>query len=153
MEGDARMPRRIERYAKPVRIYFWPNVEADALVLEIWKEIPQGERPQDVFRRAMLLGLREMAAAGELPEKLLARNRIGERLARRLPPAFTAPAALPAPVQVPVPAPAPAYPAYAPEPARESAPIAFEEAVEAEPDIDAMLRMMGGEAPMTREDA
>jgi hypothetical protein len=152
------MPRRIERYAKRLGIYFWPSIEHDALVLDVWSSIPSSERPQDVFRRAVLVGLSEMARTGELPEKVLNRNRIGERLARRLPAAFMPPAAL-APPQAPAYAPAPyapapyAPPAYEPGPAHVPAPMAFEEAEQAEPDIDAMLRMMGGSQPAASDDA
>lgn len=149
------MPSRIQRYAKRVGIYFWPSVEADALVLDVWSNIPSRERPQDLFRRAVLLGLRQMAANGELPERVLRHNRIGERLARHLPAAFSAPHPVPSPAAHQPASALPAPTSYHPAPAdaQPAEPMAFEDGPEEAFDMDAMMRLMGDTQPSGREEA
>jgi hypothetical protein len=57
--------------ARSIEVYLKPGIEEDDQVHEIWKACRGRARPQDVFRRAIRLGLRAMAEAGELPRAAL----------------------------------------------------------------------------------
>lgn len=57
--------------ARSVEIYLKPGIEEDDQVHEVWTALRGRARPQDVFRRALRLGIRAMAEAGELPRSAI----------------------------------------------------------------------------------
>ena len=57
--------------SRSFEVYLKPGIEEDDQVYDIWSSLRGRGRPQDVFRRALRLGLRAMAEAGELPRAAL----------------------------------------------------------------------------------
>ncbi len=53
--------------ARSVDIYLKPGIDEDDQTYAVWQALRARGRPQDVFRRAIRLGLLVMADAGELP--------------------------------------------------------------------------------------
>ena len=140
------MPRKVVRRTERIALYVLPTVEADRVILDAWNATQaSSERSQDIFRRALLRGLREMAADGELPESVLSKLDLRARLKRRLPRAFD-----PDPGEV---SPARREPAREPfpglpEPSAAPIPATTGDAVPEEPDMDAILGLMGGGSPL-----
>ncbi len=154
------MPRKINRKAERIAVYLMPSIEQDATILAAWNAAKGVDRTQDVFRRALGLGLRAMFEAGELSDAFLNQGQppLRERLARRgLPRAFEPPGGFPAPVvasppahvpetiHAPQPGPRPEPP---PRPATPRPPAEPEE-----PDYEDLMALMGGSQPAVREDA
>lgn len=59
------MPR-----TRAIDLYLKPGIEEDDRIHTIWLGLRDCGRPQEVLRRAMMLGLRSMAASGELPHSI-----------------------------------------------------------------------------------
>lgn len=57
--------------ARSVEIYLKCGIQEDDQVHAIWASLRGRARPQDIFRRALRLGLQAMAQAGELPRVAL----------------------------------------------------------------------------------
>lgn len=56
------MPRN-----RSIGIYLKPGIEEDDQIYEVWQSLTLRGRPQEVFRRLILLGLRAAVEKGELP--------------------------------------------------------------------------------------
>lgn len=143
-------PRKpITRRSQRLAIYLLPNVEQDAIVLDVYNASRVHDRAQDLFRTAVFRGLRAMYESGDIPASILAHHNLSDRLGRRL--ARHAALAPPMPAYAPVQPPAFAVPPSPPptQPVFEAAPPPPEE------DEDPMdfLGLMGGAKPLTREEA
>ena len=57
------MPRR----SRSIEIYLKPGIAEDDLIHAIWRSASAQGRPQDLFRRLILLGLKASYASGDLP--------------------------------------------------------------------------------------
>ena len=122
------MPRKINRKAERIAVYLLPSIEQDATILAAWHAARVVDRNQDVFRRALALGLRAMHDNGEFSDSFLNQGQppLRERLARRgLPRAFEPPGGFAQPVVASPPAHIPEailapQPRTEPEPRRSS---------------------------------
>lgn len=78
-----------------IQIYALPGVPAEKLLIDTWQAAGSARgKAQDVFRRALLLGLRQMCEAGELDDAIVdavGEERIMGRSRRRRAPAPVAP--------------------------------------------------------------
>jgi len=61
----------MSRRSRAIDIYLKAGIEEDDLVFAIWTALHGTGRPQDVFRRALRIGLRMLAETGELPRAAL----------------------------------------------------------------------------------
>ncbi len=52
---------------RSVEIYLKPGIEEDDLIHEVWREASLTGRPQDLFRRILLTGIRSLYESGDLP--------------------------------------------------------------------------------------
>ena len=61
----------MSRRSRAIDLYLKAGIEEDDLVFAIWTALHGTGRPQDVFRRALRIGLRMLAETGELPRAAL----------------------------------------------------------------------------------
>lgn len=83
------------RTAVRLQIYALPGVPAEKLLIDMWQAAGSARgKAQEVFRRALLLGLRQMCEAGELDDSIVdavGEERIMGRSRRRRTPSTSAP--------------------------------------------------------------
>ncbi|GJD87867.1 hypothetical protein BHAOGJBA_1373 [Methylobacterium hispanicum] len=83
------------RTAVRLQIYALPGVPAEKLLIDVWQAAGSSRgKAQEVFRRALLLGLRQMCEAGELDDSVVdavGEERIMGRSRRRRAPSVSAP--------------------------------------------------------------
>lgn len=53
-----------------IQIYLKPDIEEEAILLDVWNICRRRSRPQFVFRRMLQEGLRSLIAQGELPNSI-----------------------------------------------------------------------------------
>ena len=135
------------RRSQRIALYLLPNVEHESIVLDVYNASRVHDRAQDLLRAALFRGLRAMYESGDIPDKILAHHNLGTRLGKRMARhAILAPPMPPAPQEYVSPPPAPLE-LSVPE---------FEAVAAPEPkEVDPMdfLALMGGGAPLSREDA
>jgi hypothetical protein len=57
--------------AKSIQIYLKEGIEQDDLLLALWSVLRQKGRPQEAYRRMLLLGYEAMRASGEFSDSIL----------------------------------------------------------------------------------
>lgn len=68
-DRGTRMTRR--RKSRSIHVYLKPGMREDDLLLAIWDVTTQAGRPQDVYRRLLLEGVKRMVENGDMPLSIM----------------------------------------------------------------------------------